>query len=60
MRAPACEHTNCVEICDLGFEVWVRHSDEPAKTLRFTVDEWAVFLDGVERPVEQWKVAPVQ
>jgi len=60
VRAPGCEAGNCVEVQDLGHEVWLRNSGEPTRTLRFTSDEWAVFMEGIDKPWEQWKVAPVQ
>lgn len=49
-RASTCdEGTNCVEFAPVGGEVLVRNSNDPdGPVLRFTPEEWAMFLAGAK------------
>jgi Domain of unknown function (DUF397) len=38
-----------VQIEHTGDEVIVRNGEAPYRELRFTLDEWAAFIDGVKR-----------
>lgn len=43
-----CESSACVEVAIGDHDVEVRNSTDPATTLTFSPDEWAVFIAGVK------------
>ncbi|HZN17253.1 MAG TPA: DUF397 domain-containing protein [Micromonosporaceae bacterium] len=48
-RSRRCEAGSCVEVALTGNDVAVRDSKNPdGPVLRFSMDEWAAFLGGVE------------
>jgi hypothetical protein len=52
-RSTGCESSNCVEWRELDQHVEVRNSTNPdGPVLRFSREEWAVFVDGLVAEAE--------
>jgi len=47
-KSSRCESSACVEVAIGDGDVEVRNSTDPATTLTFSPDEWAVFIAGVK------------
>lgn len=48
LRSGRCAASDCVEVMHDGDgRVLLRSSQRPEKVLRFSVDEWSAFLDGL-------------
>jgi len=46
-RATRCDSNGCVETAATDEHVYIRNSDEPDAVVRFTHDEWDVFVRGL-------------
>jgi hypothetical protein len=46
-RPVACESNACVETAKTDEHVYIRSSNEPDAVVRFTHDEWDVFVRGL-------------
>jgi hypothetical protein len=47
-KSRRCDTNTCVEVALIGDEVAVRNSQDPSKTVTFTMDEWRAFVGGVQ------------
>jgi hypothetical protein len=43
-----CESNGCVEVAQVGAEIYIRNSNEPdGPMVKFSRDEWDVFVAGI-------------
>lgn len=49
VKARRCDSATCVEVAIEGEQIWVRNSQAPQRLVRFTRQEWLVFLEAVRR-----------